>query len=59
MLSRFGFNESNKGKTSGSRVKFERGDGKFILLHKPHPGDVMSSGNVEDLINFLRKLGEI
>ena len=40
LLSQLGFEEFNKGKTSGSRVKFYRAsDQRIILLHKPHPGD--------------------
>ena len=38
LLSQMGFVEYQKGKTSGSRVKFYRKeDQKIILLHKPHP----------------------
>ena len=52
-----GFAEFNKGKTSGSRVKFYRqSDKKIILLHKPHPGDVMDSLTVKDLVSSLKKI---
>lgn len=55
-----GFVEYNKGKTSGSRVKFYRKeDQKIILLHKPHPGDIMTPGAVKDLLEFLLGLGEL
>lgn len=60
LLNQLGFIEYNKGKTSGSRVKFFRKtDGKIILLHKPHPGDEMSIGAVRELSSYLRELGEI
>lgn len=60
LLSQIGFVEYNKGKTSGSRVRFYRGeDQKAILLHKPHPGDVMKPGAVKDLLDFLIDLGEL
>lgn len=60
LLSQLGFSEYNKGKTSGSRVKFYRAkDQKVILLHKPHPDDIMKLGAVKDLINFLTDLGEL
>jgi hypothetical protein len=60
LLGQLGFEEYNKGKTSGSRVKFYRkSDQKIILLHKPHPGDIMSRGAVNDLANFLKELGEL
>ncbi|MBQ2616163.1 MAG: type II toxin-antitoxin system HicA family toxin [Synergistaceae bacterium] len=60
LLGRLGFEESTKGKTSGSRVKFYRpADGRIILLHRPHPTDIMSAGAVRGLAEYLRGLGEI
>lgn len=60
LLSQMGFEEYNKGKTSGSRVKFYRKeDKKAILLHKPHPGNIMRRGAIEDLVEFLTSLGEL
>lgn len=60
LLKQLGFDEYFKGKTSGSRVKFYRAaDQKMILLHKPHPGDEMKPGAVNDLADFLEEIGEI
>jgi hypothetical protein len=60
LLGQLGFEEYNKGRTSGSRVKFYRkSDKKIILLHRPHPGDIMSHGAVNDLAKFLEELGEL
>ena len=59
LLNRLGFNEDNKGKTSGSRVKFVRDDGEYFLLHKPHPGNILHTYVILDLIKFLRDIGEI
>lgn len=60
LLSQIGFEEYNKGKTSGSRVKFYReSDNKVILLHKPHPGDVMKLGAVKQLVDYLVQIGEL
>lgn len=60
LLRLLGFKEYNKGRTSGSRVKFYReSDKDIILLHKPHPGDVMSQGAVRDLKEHLKSLGEL
>ena len=60
LLSQIGFEEYNKGKTSGSRVKFYRSsDQRVILLHKPHPGDVMSAGAIRDLADRLEEMGEL
>ena len=60
LLGHLGFTESNKGKTSGSRVKFFRKtDDTIILLHKPHHGDVMKMYAVKDLLNTLKGKGDI
>ena len=60
LLSQIGFEEYNKGKTSGSRVKFYRkSDKKVILLHKPHPGDIMKIGAVNQLVDYLVQIGEL
>ena len=60
LLSQLGFDEYNKGKTSGSRVKFYRpSDKRIILLHKPHPGDEMSLGAIKDLATRLEEMGEL
>ena len=60
LLSQLGFEEFNKGRTSGSRVKFYRADDqRIILLHKPHPGDVMSIGAIKYLAAQLEEMGEI
>ena len=60
LLNQLGFTEYNKGKTSGSRVKFFRqADEKVVLLHKPHPGDEMCIGATKMLALYLKGLGEI
>lgn len=60
LLEKIGYKEFNKGKTSGSRVKFYRETDKtIILLHKPHPNDEMDIGAVKDLVEFLKGLGEL
>lgn len=60
LLKQLGFIEYQKGKTSGSRVLFYRElDNIKILLHKPHPGDVMSVATTRDLYEKLVELGEL
>ncbi len=60
LLRHIGIEEFNKGKTSGSRVKFYRKkDGLIIMLHKPHPGDVMSVASTRDVYEQLHRIGEI
>ena len=60
LLTQMRFVESTKGKTSGSRVKFYRQeDQRMILLHKPHPTDIMKQGALKELVNYLIKIGEL
>ena len=60
LLVHLGFSLSNKGRTSGSRVLyFRKEDGAKIMLHKPHPGDVMPEYAVRQLKQKLIDLGEI
>ena len=53
-----GFEEYNKGKSSGSRVMFVRNNDK-ILLHKPHPQKEMKTYAVRQLKEKLEELGEL
>ncbi len=54
-----GYEERNKGKTSGSRVLFFRErDQRKIMLHKPHPGDVMKKYAVRDLLEAFKGNGD-
>ena len=60
LLLQLGFVESNKGKTSGSRVMFFRpSDNEKILLHKPHPKDIMIYKSVFGLARFLSRIGDL
>jgi len=44
LLNRLGYEEENKGKTSGSRVIFFNEQLQHsIFLHKPHPGNIIKS----------------
>ena len=59
-LQSLGFEQKNKGKTSGSRVGFYReSDGATILLHKPHPEDILREYAVRQLIDNLKEIGEL
>lgn len=58
LLNSLGFSLFQKGKTSGSRVRFYK-EGLIIDLHKPHPGDVMKRYAVKDLKEFLEEHKEI
>ena len=53
LLGYFGFNEMKKGKTSGSRVKFENEEGVPIILHKPHPSGIMKKYQMKQVKEIL------
>ncbi len=60
LLGKMGFVEYQKGKTSGSRVKFYREeDKKIIMVHKPHPEDTMDKGAIQGIINYLKEIDEL
>lgn len=53
-----GFELSNKGSTSGSRVRFNNPTtGANFAMHKPHPGNVMVIGAMRSLYDFLKNSG--
>jgi predicted RNA binding protein YcfA (HicA-like mRNA interferase family) len=41
LLESLGYNEVATGSTSGSRCRFVHTKGAIILLHRPHPGNVV------------------
>ena len=54
ILNKFGYREHNKGKTSGSRVKFIDNSNSKIEIHKPHPGNILKEYQIEVIINELK-----
>ena len=58
LLLALGFELSNKGKTSGSRVKFFK-DGICIILHKPHPRKELLTYQIKQVIETLSEEGLI
>ena len=55
VLTGLGYSESNKGKTSGSRVAFINAETKHILrIHKPHPQNIIKAYALEYIINELK-----
>lgn len=60
LLNYIGFEEDNKGNTSGSRVEFIHKDTKTIIkLHKPHPRNIMKPYQINIVIESLKKIGVI
>lgn len=58
LLTALGFVKSNKGKTSGSRVKFMKGNIP-IIMHKPHPREELLAYQVKQILDTLEKEGLI
>ncbi len=53
LLGYFGFYEVKKGKTAGSRVKFQNENNIPILLHKPHPNGILKRYQIKQIKEFL------
>jgi len=56
ILNNLGFIEDNKGKTSGSRVVFVNEYGEKVEMHKPHPGNILKTYQINKLINILKEM---
>ncbi len=54
LLEILGFELSNKGKTSGSRLKFYNGR-TIIILHKPHPRKELLEYQLKQIIEKLKE----
>ena len=60
LLSKYGYYQNNKGKTSGSRIVFEKDDSNVALnLHKPHPKNILKPYHIKDVFEFLRRIDVI
>ncbi len=58
LLEMLGYTMDNKGKTSGSRVKFTK-NSDIVILHKPHPGNIIPEYQIRQIIEKLGKVGLI
>ncbi len=60
LLSGFGYIKENKGRTSGSRVLFYNKEKEHsIMLHKPHPGNIIKSYALKYVLQELETMGFI
>ena len=57
LLSYWGYQVCNKGRTSGSRIAFISDKYPSILLHKPHSRNYLLNYQVKEVIVLLRKEG--
>lgn len=54
LLISLGYEENNKGKTSGSAVSFLNTDiGSIIMMHKPHNPDILKHYQIKEIIEEL------
>ena len=57
LLNKYGYFQNNKGKTSGSRVVFEKENSDISLdLHKPHPKNILKPYQMKDVLEFLKRI---
>ena len=59
LLEGYGYVKSDKGRTSGSRVIFKNGDKRPIMLHKPHPGNIVKGYAMKQVYDNLKEAGLI
>ena len=60
ILNSLGYEESQSGKTSGSRVAFiDKSTNHIIRLHKPHPSNELKQYQIELIIEELKSRGLI
>ena len=60
LLNKYEYYQNNKGKTSGSRVRFEKeGSDVYLDLHKPHPKNILKQYQMKDVVEFLTRIGKI
>lgn len=59
LLTLFGYVLENKGKTSGSKVMFIDKQNRKILLHKPHPGNIIKRYALKEVLMKLYRNGNI
>lgn len=59
LLEGYGYVKSDKGRTSGSRVIFKNGDKRPIMLHKPHPGNIVKGYAMKQIYDDLKEAGLI
>ena len=50
ILKYYGYYEFSLGKTTGSAVKFKNDDGDIIRFHKPHPGNIIKTYVIEQIL---------
>lgn len=55
LLKAMGYTERKIGKTGGARRRFVHPTAPALTLHKPHPGRIVKTYVLNDVLEFLRK----
>lgn len=53
LLSHLGYVRFDKGKTSGSRIIYKDSNGHPIMIHRPHPGNVVKRYAMKQIFDEL------
>ena len=54
VLMQLGFEKDDKGKASGSRVRFYNKEKQMqYLVHKPHPSNIVKEKALKDIVDYL------
>lgn len=53
ILKHYGFEETGRGKTDGSRRKFANAHSQIISLHEPHPQNILKQYQLNIVIEHL------
>ena len=59
LLALVGYVELKKGKTGGSRRKFADEKKNIVILHKPHPGNILKEYAIKQVLDQLKEKGYI
>jgi hypothetical protein len=59
VLAIYGYQEFTGGKTGGSRRRFVDSKKNIITLHKPHPGNIVKTYAIREVIAHLKERNHI
>ena len=59
ILEHYGYSPLKSGRTGGSRRKFINTEKHVISLHKPHPGNIVKTYVIAQIITVLKEKGRV
>ncbi len=57
LLNSLGYKQEKPGKTGGSRRRFVHPTSATIILHKPHPKNILKMYIIDDVLEILKREG--